>query len=134
MVVVNKLLELKADVNFVPQHVAALPALHSAIEAQNLDIAAGLVQWKADVNLATYEIGMTPLMVACDIGDVTAVQFLLDQKADVDRTTHPDSLDANEEGANMCLNAVQKAAIKGHHRIVRLLKTAIEERSAETSC
>merc|ERR1712034_261816 len=62
-------------------------ALYCAVENAYLDIVEYLIQNKADVNLRTIEVGITPLSLATLKDNFEIVKILLDNGADVNKTT-----------------------------------------------
>lgn len=85
-------------------------ALHIATRRRDVPWMALLVQRGAQVNVRDRE-GVTPLVIASNLGFVEGVQFLVDQKARLD--------DANDAGETPLISAV-------HRRNIELLRILLK--------
>lgn len=80
-------------------------ALKLVIESSTTDMAARLLIVKAllahgaDPNIASPEVGFTPLMSACSMGNLQVIQMLLDHHADVNAHTRHDQTTALMEAS-----------------------------------
>lgn len=85
--IVHALIEGKADVNGV-DHTFGRSALHlAAIRPAWIHLATVLLDAGATVDLQD-KLGLTPLHMASDRGNIGAAALLLERKADVSATTH----------------------------------------------
>ena len=80
---VLELLAARADVNYSKDGDEGRTAVYKAACDGHLDVVQALVAAKADVNKATTDIGITPLLIAAKNGHLDVVQALVAAKADV---------------------------------------------------
>lgn len=79
--VVKMLIKYKSKVNVKDKITGATPLMRNALE-DDLDSIKILVKNKADVNLKDSE-GVSPLQVACSLGNLEMVKFLVNNKANI---------------------------------------------------
>jgi len=103
------LLDHGAQVNMPSRNAMRVMPLHSAVAAQNLEIAQALIDHGADVN-AVQNDDFTPLMAAAQNGQLEMIELLLAHGAS------PDAKRANGQ------SAIDFAREAGHSKAVELLK------------
>ena len=108
--VVNALLHHNVDIQTA--YIAnGVDALMAAAEGDHVDVVALLVNTLGmDVNARCNFHGYSPLMLACDYGNIRSAQFLIEHDADIEATRMHDNA-----------TSLIMASRRGHTEVVRLL-------------
>ncbi|KAE9371961.1 ankyrin, partial [Stipitochalara longipes BDJ] len=116
MAIIDFLLEIGADVNtpLVPTKTSQ-PALHTAVEGENLDLIRRLIDRGADVNAAGDQYG-TPIRIAAGSGNIEIAHLLIESGANVNG-------DGSETEGGFT-TALENAAAEGRLDMVQLLINA----------
>ncbi|KAL0634481.1 hypothetical protein Q9L58_006570 [Maublancomyces gigas] len=112
MVLVELLLDSRADVNAPGSETGGFTALQEAARSWNMALVKFLVERGADINApAVEQLGRTALQAAAENGDALLVEFLINAKANVNAPA------AGHNGRT----ALQAAAGEGHEEVLKLL-------------
>lgn len=117
--IVKLLVDAGVDVNYQDEH--GETALHTAARLGHVECMRVLVAGDANIEIMENSYGWTPLFVAAVEGQLSALELLVEEGAEV--TKHDSS----------GWTAIEHAALRGHIKVARLLKEIMKSNSTPQS-